>query len=691
MKKAGWIFVVFLSVLLVRVLVPLHQLKDPRLQEWIFQDHRSILTGYDSYIYARYASEIQKGEYKKADNLKGAPEGSYVRRPSLLSYLGAWLASIGKINIEEVAFYLPPILSSLAVIFLLLWGWEIKNGFTGFTSVIFSLLTPVYGVRTNFGRFDTDSLNLFFPFSIAYFLYLSIESTSLLLPSLAGIFFFLFDWWWNAAVVFLVPIALIYAFLLFLNDRSWNSLTKISLFLLFSRINILNLAMALILIFVVKKTSGNRFSKSFFKFSLISSLVAGVAGSKFYPSIISALAHIIGYGFRTPVEISGAIFPSVMISVKEAAKMNFPEFLKFASGSQVISIIGILGFLLLFIKKWRKLLLLFPFIALGFSSIITGVRYLMFASPFIGLGFGAAISYGIEYLPESKARLKRFLLIAAYIFVIFMPAYNRVFLFLRPKPILSPPQYRVLSELKKNSSKDSCLWTWWDKGYAAQFLSGIPTVIDGGFHPGDRVYLVASSFSSDKPGFLNNFSKMLCNGKEIRLLSSLRRGKFKPRKEMKSSKEIFLVFTSDMLTKFGWIYYFGTWDLKKGGGKRIPPLWLKACNYGSEKEVIICDKVVVDLKRKHVFETVHGKEISLRRLVLVNVEKRVRNEIDFPENKSDVTLELFISGSNIYGIMMDEKVYRTNFNRLYLLLDFDPSSYQLLYCDFPEIVVYKIL
>lgn len=125
-----------------------------RLQEWAsWQDveyrlgSEMLLATNDAYHWVAGAEGFEFGV--------GHPMSELLRLIALI--LGTDPAS--------VAFWLPPILTSLLTVLVLIWAWSMKN--LGFCAGILTSLAPGFLARTLLGYADTDLITLFLPLLIS--------------------------------------------------------------------------------------------------------------------------------------------------------------------------------------------------------------------------------------------------------------------------------------------------------------------------------------------------------------------------------------------------------------------------------------------------------------------------------------------------------------------------------------------
>lgn len=683
--------VLFIFILSLRLLIPLYHLNKPEIKEIAFYKGRPIFTGYDSYYFLRKAKEMREGNFSKHDLFRYPPEGIYEDKVPLLSLMVGKISKLLKIDLEKFSYNIPPVLSCLVFLVIVLWNRFFKNKLISIAGAIFAVFSPLYVVRTNVGRFDTDALNLFFPFSIAYFLNLSLLRPNPLFPAIAGIFFYLFRLWWTAEV-FLLPIATIYFLLMAI---SFKDLTKATLgaalFLLFSDpiVHHFLIATILLLIYYIK-----RFDTKLKKIVLFVGLFASFLNISVLNSALRLLHKLNTYTLRTSYNIGQLSFPPFIISIEEAQKPTLLGFLKLVSGSEIITLIGLIGFVFVLIFYFRYFLVLIPFLFLGLATITSGIRFTFFLSPFVGFGFGFFLYQLIQATKKINKNVGKVVAFTLYLLIIAYPFFTRPFVIMKPKPILLPEEVRGLEALKKLSNERKCVWTWWDKGTAIQYISESPTAIDGAtMSKVIRLYTIANSLISTESDYLFKVPKFVCQRGDLKIEALLKRyNKIIVNKvpEIECSG-IYILFTYDMLLKYNWIYYFGSWDFVNKKSSFSPPMMIRKCKYVEANNTVICENFLIDLEKNFVFDLRSKKPISVKKLIVLKLKDFETIEINFENAKTNVVLEvIFKEDGRVYVVTLTEKELYTNFAKMFLLFKYDSNKFKLFYNDFPFIVIYKI-
>ncbi|SNR61103.1 STT3 domain-containing protein [Desulfurobacterium atlanticum] len=648
-----------------------------------YYNDRPLFTSYDAFYFARWGLDYMEGKYKagEMDPLRFVPD-NYIREkltkeereklkagrvtyPSPIpmeSFLGAVFAKFGHTYIENVALWLTPVLAVLFVIPLILYFSEIGAPVAGFSGAIFGVTALMYLARTTIVRFDTDSLNLFFPFMVAYLFYKTISEKEIkkkyIFAALSGIFMWMFNWWYAhpdlVLIMFIVFVAGV-----FINYRKFDkeNLKLIGVVALFSNPLIL---------FHGLKVFWGRFS-----------------------------AYVIN--FTNPATQTG--FPNIFQSISEAQRASLKLIAATTTGNIILFWIGFILIFVLFARKGKKLLFLIPIFLLGLMVFKSGNRFAMYLAPFVGAGIGYLFDIGMEYYGKLQNKeMKTFketgtIFSAVIISLIVFISQSQAFKFVAT-PKITPALERDFIKLKKITPENAWIWTWWDYGTAIQYLGRRAVYHDGQSQFSPKTYFVATTFSNNSPEKAYNTIVGISSVgitfldkwiKEDGLTpEKIRENFFNGKYNKPITHPVYWIFTEDEIGKFTWINYFGTWDfkLKRGIKKRIIPVGV--CEIASRR--INCSGgISVDTEK--------GILKANRLIPLNSIAVRTKNKLKekIYNVESNLHFEtVTTSNGNFLGFIMDDQPYYSMFNQMYILRKFDPKFFELTYDNFPTMVVYKV-
>ena len=613
-------------------------------KDQFYFNNRAILTNFDGYYYARLSVEYRKGTYDKVTNLteeelqklkkyygknvilddkRFVPDFTLKPKPiPMLSYIFSFFEYP-----ENASLWLIPLLASLTVVPALLFFYEINLPFAGIGAAILGAISIIFVIRTQMARLDTDALNLFFLFLIAYFLLKAVKAYEKLLeekrkiesiletlkenkkliiyPVLAGISFDLFMWWYGH-IGFLVPflgsffISLVLTYLIY-RYKEVKETGNINFSLLLKSVK-----------------EDKRFYISFI--SSLSFLVV-INPINLIDATKSAITFFSKYVFLKK-EVSYA-FPNIKISIAEMQKTGgFFKAADICTQNRIVSLLGFIGFLIAFIRHFRYLILLSPFFLLGLSAINGATRFAMYLAPVLGAGFGYYFDLLYSYIYYYVDGLLRYISFVILGVLVAYLTYPKQAWGLAPIPKLPKRLCEDFAYIGKNY-KNAWIWTWWDYGYPIEHIGKVSTYHDGGSQNTYKTYFVATTFSNpnqtqvantiktisliglyginkflEKPKYYFEklgtdtpeqtnliarkirdyiFEGKILKNKEV--LKELLAPYFKVRlasikdennlaNKLLSGHPILFTFTNDEIGKFFWINRFGTWNFIRGDGDK---------------------------------------------------------------------------------------------------------------------------
>ena len=625
----------------------------------------------------------------------GTSESNY-RDVPLLSFLIAHLSPLFSHNYYLTGTLLIPVLASLFILPLGIYFFRIGVPVSGMLGGLIGTFASGYYMRSSIGRIDTDMLNLFFPV-MAGLLILSAgkaktERSVLLYALGAGLNLFLFEWWYNRAGFTL----------------AYFTVLVFSLFV--QRVRFQTILLSSLLFVLCAQTT-----------TFISGTETIQVFIKGYFTIEDSREVNIDNG-ATP-----ATFPNTMTTISEVDNVPMSEVLRRVLSNTTLDWIGFLGFFGLVVFKWRVLLPLLPILALGLLSFQSSNRFIMYLAPFIGIGLGWILSVGIEGMfyfltrnhvegkgknkPTAKGAKKnvkishngstdfnegtgtlgqkileadwfgwvRQATLYLGMGVFFWLISGQTAISFVPGPSIHTRLYATFLEVKKRVPENAALLTWWDYGYAITDATGLTTFHDGGAQHNPMTYFIARGLISDEPDELYDITQYLAtegnqgiaenNTSPEALLAAVRNPQLKP------WDPIYLFFTADMTGKYGAISKLGSWDIANGGSKPRGYQNL-ACNKITNVEMN-CRGAKIDLKAGKI-----NNQVALKRMVFIR-DGQVLREQEFGHAQG-YTLQLLVAEQRIVEVqLIDEVVFRSNYNQMFLLGRYREDLYEETYNAFP--------
>jgi dolichyl-diphosphooligosaccharide--protein glycosyltransferase len=626
-----------------------------------------ILTTADAYFFTRFAREYMDETYKSdlPDPHRDVPDCTftYPNPIPMVSYLAATISKKTNIDLYHVAFYMPAILAVLCVIPIFLVGRELSGFYSGLLGAILAVSFVIYLGRSCLGRFDTDCLNLFFPFFACYFLLLSWKTSSAkrvyLFSALAGLSMLLFDWWY-AHPGFILPILFFYGVLLFIPNKKNPSPNKVKFLK--------------IIVFIILANPG-----------------------QLIRAMHSVYSFFVMHIFLKATEYG---FPNILQSVSESTNYDVERILRMMHPFIGVGICSLIGLVWLIIRSGRKFLVVLPILGLGLLTFKSGNRFGMFLAPFLGMGLGVLADQLQAKIIDRfiKQKIVYALISCVLIMVGLGATISPNSVLFEPEPRFEPEIYKCFDSLK-DISKDGYVCTWWDWGYAIEDIAHKSTFTDGGSY--GKAYFVGKTLSQTDPAKARNVMLGLSNiglkgitdrvdqnklPTPASVIEEMVDGKF----NAPPKHPIYIAFTSDMISKFGWIYFFGTWDFDKLKGTMLSGLQ-EFNPRGIRDNVIYCDTGAVDMNNGNLMTSAQN-QIPIEKFWSIDFAQKNAAPVlvkDF--GKSGIQGMFLAKGKTLHKfIAINPAVMDTVFIQMYLFRNYDKNIFEVVYDDFPTALIYRI-
>ncbi|MBK3332435.1 hypothetical protein GWK41_05090 [Persephonella atlantica] len=620
-----------------------------------FFDKDNVFSSYDGYWYGRLAKNIFEGLYTGIDYLTNVPDYAYIPVTPMISLMAAYLSKVLNIPIEQIFLYMPVLLGGLFIIPMYLWIRKYLPFFVFVGGALIGLFNTIYYYRTGVGRFDTDSLILFFIFLIFIFLTEAIKNKekSYLNLIIAGILFNLFMWWYYKPVLLLFFVSSLFLGLLAEKYQIKDIAKKVLFFL--------------------------------------------VIISPFYlkPALYSVFHYLYGYILKQP---SGIIPFSITGSIQELQPVSFDLFVYYLTDNIGVVLIGFIGLVLLLIFHFRVMIVALPFIVLGLLSFKAGSRFLMYFAPFLGMGVGYFVFVMNRYLNERMIKtglLKIVLSVSMLVFLIFVSVNSNI-VDTKVKPIFTDRLYETLGRVP--IEKDSYVWTWWDYGNLIEYRLGLGTFIDNHSFNQIKIYFYAHSMLLSDSTKAKNMISFLTNnlyknyGLNIKTAEDSQKLKDRAINYNAFPQKRVYVFTFPVDIHKDIIFKIGAW-----GNKDYQTFSLKRAFFKciEEKDVYNCGRYKFD-KRFVLFypdDENFYKSNPYREVRFVEIKPYEKNYYSVLYSSSNPKKNLFMEfikyKGEMYLLMMDYRFKDSLFHRM-MIFDKDLKDFEPVYVDFPLITVYSV-
>lgn len=546
-----------------------------RHQAFYYDHGTPLMSTLDAYYYLRLTAQVINERETKA-GIGDSSEQSPTRMP-LLASLTALIHKTSNLPIEQIAFYLPPVLGSCMAIVYICWGYSLGGPIVALLASLAGLSSFYWYNRTCLGRFDTDCLNPFFVFAILFLVYRFVVSKGrvrLFYLASALVMAWTFNaWWTQASHLGFILITFSYSLSFYLPSPRAERVVKIALLI----------ATGGILLFTF----------THFQHALPDQLV----------SFINAYAG--QFALISKNNMSNSIFPDVGKSISELQPLSFNGMVGEVGGHLAPFVISMIGLCLLF--KRNKDAACFLLTGLFLASLsLTARRFLIFFIPLyaLGLGYfmGEIILKGklLQRLAKPLLKWGIFLLIAGGLL-----SPNLCMSLTRHRgPSLTPGDVFLARNIINKTGNKAVVWSWWDYGYFLEYITGTKAFIDGGTQSPERTFISAFPLTCNNPVLARNWMRFFAAhdldglyilthylGSSTKALHFLEEILARPDRSshiletyglgdlaawnryLFPDVPVFLYLNADLLNKTYWWYYFGTWNPERREGTH-PEFWI---------------------------------------------------------------------------------------------------------------------
>jgi undecaprenyl-diphosphooligosaccharide---protein glycotransferase len=444
-----------------------------------------MINNNDGYYFAEGARDILNKHHEKNDL-------SPINEP--LSHLTALLSKIIPVSFETLILYMPSLLGSLIVVPLILIGRALNQTTMGFIAALIGSIAHSYYNRTMVGYYDTDMLNIVFPTLEMYSLVLALthQRNRYLIPITVSIA--LYQWWYPQAYALDTALfGMIIGYTLVF-DRKNIFLYKIALFILIGILGIpliskISLALLLFALFHFQKD---------IPIKLFASIFGIVLGIYFFTSGIDPILNLLKmYVFKGTAEntVSTTLhYYNVISTVREAGNIPFTLFAERISGHTITFILACIGYVMA-LFAYRPLLITLPLVGLGFIAISSGLRFTIYAVPMMAIGFAFLLLFLTQFI--EKIWLRYTALVTLTLAAIY-PNYEHIRQYMTPT-VFTTQEISTLDALRKLSSREDYVVSWWDYGFPIRYYTDVKTWVDGGKHSGDVNYPTSLVLAGSDP------------------------------------------------------------------------------------------------------------------------------------------------------------------------------------------------
>jgi dolichyl-diphosphooligosaccharide--protein glycosyltransferase len=146
--------------------------------------------------------------------------------------------------------------------------------------------------------------------------------------------------------------------------------------------------------------------------------------------------------------------------------------------------------------------------------------------------------------------------------------------------------------------------------------------------------------------------------------------------------DIFVLYLDTMIPKYAAIHYLGTWDLARGVGSADGYQKLECKEWAAGK--IDCGEMIIDTRTGYVNEN-----LTVEKIIYVRNGHRAEETVLQPG--SGIYLQVLAGERGVSDLfLISERVFRSNFNRMYMLGEYDSTWFELVHDDFPTARVFRL-
>ncbi|BAF70358.1 STT3 domain-containing protein [Nitratiruptor sp. SB155-2] len=624
----------------------------------------------------------------------------------------AYIVKLLPISLDTAMLYLPPVLSSLVVIPIILVGRLYGNVIWGFLSALIASIGWSYYNRTLAGYYDTDMFSAMLPMFVFFFLISAIKSRSLNYILAASLTVILYPWLYDQglSIVYAMGIMMfLYLVLFYRYEKFTYKAIIIFSFALMPILWMFKLLLVIVLWFLLKT-----YDTELKKFQI----AAGVSFLAFIliGNVFGIILHkVFSYTSHTD-QIAGLHFLNVNETVREAGKIPFEVVADRIVGSLLGLVIAVAGYILLLIRN-KEFIIALPLWGIGFFAYFGGLRFTVYAVPIAAM----SAVYFFFWLSE-RFEAKKVRIAAVSLGTLFLLAPNithitgccekvswldsiKEFYPLKSYPYLTPTtllksEVALLNEFNKKSFPKDYAITWWDYGYPIWYYADVNTLIDGGKHNEDN-FLVSKILTTSDQRLAANLAKLsikvyvdtnktvapqlfIKNKKVINVDEFFANLSTKEYKPPKLNRDIYLILPHRMFDIFPTVAYFSERNLNTG--KVYSRKFYYKNRVVQKGGKLYIGQLIVDLRRAVIL--IGNQQAPIKNVYIIGIDQNGKSH--YKEQKiRDKGLSLIINKSFGEAIIADNKYINSIFFQMYLFDNYDPMLFEPVILS-PWMKIYRI-
>ena len=461
--------------------------------------------------------EIKDGVYW--NNHMFAPNGRPVD-VSFHSYFSAYIYKFvsffnNDATLMGVFFFMPVLLSALAVIPAFFIGRKIAGNFAGFISALILAIHPGFLTRTAGGFADTDAYNVTLPLFITWLFLEAFETKDLkkkmIYSGLSAFCMALFAFTWIGSWFILdflmgvLGIFFIYSVIKYFvktKKPSFDGLIKED---------------------TVKNTVILGVSFVLFTIIFLSFFFGPMTSFNF---VMKAPLQPITFSQLKVVGIH-SVWPNVYTTVAEQNESTFTDVINDISmGNKILFFMSILGILFLFIKdekgkvNVKEAILLTLWFAATIYASVKGVRFLLLFVPAFSIALGICFGYVFNFASRWIAKnlqinkiIVNVTIIVLLCLLLLSPLRQANETAINEVPSMNDAWWDALEEIRLNSEPDAIINSWWDFGHWFKYIADRAVTFDGTSQGSPQAHWIGKVLLTDDEDLAVGILKMLdCSG-----------------------------------------------------------------------------------------------------------------------------------------------------------------------------------
>ena len=624
----------------------------------------------------------------------------------------AYVVKLLPISLDTAMLYLPPVISSLVVIPVILIGRLYGNLLWGFLSALIAGIGWSYYNRTLAGYYDTDMFSAMLPMFILYFLLASVRYRSLNYLLAASLTVILYPWLYDQglSIVYAMGIMMFLYLVAFHREEKFTYQAIILFsFALMPIFWIAKLFLVVILWYLLGK-----YESELRKLQI----AAGVSFLVFLllGNVFGIILHKV-FSYTTSSEnVGGLHFLNVNETVREAGKIPFEVVADRIIGSLLGLVIAVAGYILLVVRQ-KEFIIALPLWGIGFFAYWGGLRFTVYAVPIAALSAVYFFIWLSEKFDSKKLRLS--IATIGTIFVL-LPNITHIvgccekvawldsiksFYPIKSYPYLTPTTFyksevELLDRLNKRSEPKDYAITWWDYGYPIWYYADVNTLIDGGKHNQDN-FIVSIILTTPNQRLAANLSKLsikvytdtnrtvapqifIKDGKPVDVEAFLAKMGSPDYQVPSPGRNVYLLLPHRMLNIFPTVAYFSQRDLNTG---RVEPRHFFYKNrIGKRGDKLFIGQLAIDLRRAVIL--MGNREIPIKSFYIVGMEANGKSRFK-EQHIRNQGLDVIVNESFGEGLVVDDYYLNSTFFQMYFFDRYDPKLFEPVIMS-PWMKIYKI-